>query len=327
MPTWGGILKELNDLIRERNGVPGTAFDDVRRKYLALLQKHTKRNVIMYATKFTSRDPDVSPELISIIDEDIQGLMEVVHGLRGPNLDLILHSPGGSIDAAEAFVVYLRSKFKNIRVFVPQLAQSAATMIACASNEIVMGKHSHLGPTDPQILVRTSAGAMYAPAQAVVEQFEKAVQECQDPKRLAAWIPMLSQYGPHLLVHCDNASALSLELVEDWLYTYMFKKVNGAREKAKDISAWLSNHGAHKTHGRHITRAALSKRGVIVSNLEDDQELQDLVLSVLHATTHTFHGTGAVKIIENHLGKAFLKQMQRMRVPIPQPLHSPQPAK
>lgn len=47
--------------------------------------------------------------------------------------------------------------------------------------------------------------------------------------------------------------------------------------------------------------------------------MQDIFLSVFHATTHTFNGTAAVKIIENHLGKAFIKQAQPMIVQIPNP--------
>ena len=44
-----------------------------------------------------------------------------------------------------------------------------------------------------------------------------------------------------------------------------------------------------------------------VVRLEDDEVLQDLVLSVFHATTHTFSGTGAAKVVENHTGRAFIK--------------------
>jgi hypothetical protein len=36
------------------------------------------------------------------------------------------------------------------------------------------------------------------------------------------------------------------------------------------------------------------------------------VLSVFHSTTQTFDGTGAVKIIENHVGSAFIKQVTRI---------------
>ena len=48
MPSWGEILAELNALqkdLKERKGNPKTAFDTVRRKYLASLQKLTGRNV------------------------------------------------------------------------------------------------------------------------------------------------------------------------------------------------------------------------------------------------------------------------------------------
>ncbi len=57
--------------------------------------------------------------------------------------------------------------------------------------------------------------------------------------------------------------------------------------------------------------------------LEKDQTLQDLVLSVFHATTHTFNATGAVKILENHLGKAFIKQAQTQTMLVP--VHGPRP--
>jgi hypothetical protein len=119
MPTWSEILRELND---SRAQGSGPQFDAIRRKYLAQLYQHTKREIILYATKWTQHDVNVSPDAISIVEEDIQGIMEVIHGLKGPGLDLILHSPGGSLEAAEAIVHYLRSKFRHIRGIVPQVA-------------------------------------------------------------------------------------------------------------------------------------------------------------------------------------------------------------
>ncbi len=57
---------------------------------------------------------------------------------------------------------------------------------------------------------------------------------------------------------------------------------------------------------------------MIIDDLEDDQNLQELVLSIFHATTHTFEGTPAVKIIENHLGNAFIKTAGvQQQMPIP----------
>lgn len=316
MPTWSGILEELN---KSRVGGGPPQFDAVRRKYLVSIYQHTGREVILYASKWTQHDANVSPDVVSIVDEDLQGIMEVIHGLSGPNLDLILHSPGGSLEAAEALVLYLRSKFDHIQVIVPQMAMSAATMIACAADVIVLGKHSFLGPIDPQIIINTPLGQRMVPAQAILEQFDRAKNECQDPAKLGAWLPMLSQYGPDLLVQCEDASEMSKDLVRGWLETYMFKEDRNRRNKAKRIVEWLSNHGHFKSHGRHIQRQELEKRGLKVKYLEEDQKTQNLFLSVFHATTHTFNGTSAVKIIENHLGKAFIKQVQPMIVQIPGP--------
>jgi hypothetical protein len=233
--------------------------------------------------------------------------MEVMHGLSGPNLDLILHSPGGSIEAAEAFVVYVRSKFSNVRVIVPQLAMSAAAMIACSANSIEMGKHSFLGPIDPQFILETPLGVRSVPAEAIREQFELAKTECGDASRLAAWLPMLGQYGPDLLIQCKDASDLSRKLVQGWLKSYMFKEQTNAAAKARKISGWLCKHGLFKSHGRHLPRAILKSHGLKVEFLERDEVFQDLVLSVFHATTHTFMITPAVKIMENQDGKAFIK--------------------
>lgn len=321
MPTWSGILEELKSAQAQGDK---SAFDTVRRKYLVATHQHTGRNVILYASKWTQGET-ASPEAVSINEEDLQGLMEVVHGLHGDELDLIIHSPGGSPVAAEAMVSYLRSKFTHIRVVVPQLAMSAATMLACAADRIVLGKHSFLGPTDPQIVLQTSLGARMVPANAILNQFGRAVRECQDPKKLGAWLPMLPQYGPDLLEVCRNVCRLSEELVEGWLTQYMFRADRRRKSKAKAIARWLSAHQQHKLHGRHLSRPQLEEKGLVIERLENDQTAQDLFLSVFHATTHTFSVTPAVKIIENQLGKAFIKQVRVMQVQAPMVAIQPPP--
>jgi hypothetical protein len=42
--------------------------------------------------------------------------------------------------------------------------------------------------------------------------------------------------------------------------------------------------------------------------------LQDRLLSVFHATSHTLNGTPTVKVIENHLGKAYIRLHQQLVV-------------
>lgn len=322
MPTWGEILLELQSNT-QGNRVP---FDEIRKKYIAQLYAKTKRNTIFYATAWTQTGKVISnQQVLSITEEDIQGLMEVVHGLQGESLDLILHSPGGSAEATEAIVCYLRKKFSDIRVIVPQAAMSAATMLACAADRIVMGKQSALGPIDPQMILQTQVGVQMIPAQAILDQFDLAKKQAQDPKLLGVWLPILGQYGPALLIQCKNALQLSNTLVYEWLKNYMFKDNRNKNKIAKHIGDYLSNHKNFQTHSRHIDRDHAKKIGLLIDDLESDQDFQDCVLSAFHAMTHTLSGTSAVKIIENHLGKAFIKTQQQIIIQPPTATHPSPP--
>lgn len=311
MPSWGAVLKEINDLKAKGNN---DAFDLVRRKYLATAYQLTRRATILYASKWTQPDPQAAPALISVSEHDVHGLMEAVHGVKEKQLDLILHSPGGSLEAAEAIVKYLRSQFDHIRVIVPHAAMSAATMICCAADEIVMGDHSFLGPTDPQFILQTALGVRSVPAQAILSQFWKAQEECQDPRKLTAWVPMLHQFGPDLLTQCENVCELSQSVVKEWLEKYMFKGQADGPQKAADIATWLSTHENFKSHARHLSRADVVSKGLKAARLEDSKAEQDAFLSVFHAASHTFSATGVVKIIENHAGNAYINQVQQVMV-------------
>jgi ClpP class serine protease len=66
-------------------------------------------------------------------------------------IDLILHTPGGLVLAAEQIARALRSHRGKVTVFVPHYAMSGGTLIALAADEIVMDPHAVLGPVDPQL--------------------------------------------------------------------------------------------------------------------------------------------------------------------------------
>ncbi len=117
--------------------------------------------------------------------------------------------------------------------------------------------------------------------------------------------------GPALLSQCENATALSKELVSTWLEQFMLSKHKDAKVKAQEIAKHLSWHKQFNSHNRHIGRNQAKDLGLIIEDLEADQHFQDPVLFIYHATAHTFTGgSGVVKIIENHLGKAFIGVQQ-----------------
>ena len=121
--------------------------------------------------------------------------------------------------------------------------------------------------------------------------------------------------GPDLLVKCESALDMSRELVRTWLETFMFKELSNRSEMAKSISEWLADHKHFKSHARHIPRTEIENHGLTIFRLEDDQAFQDFALSVFHSVTHTFTEPSAVKIIENHTGRAFVKSQVVQSVP------------
>lgn len=102
-------------------------------------------------------------------------------------------------------------------------------MVALAADEIIMGAHSQLGPIDPQITVATPEGPRAAPAQAILDQFEQAKEECKDPANIGAWLPLLRALLPGLLAYCESARAFSREYAERVLQRYMFARPSRSR--------------------------------------------------------------------------------------------------
>lgn len=72
------------------------------------------------------------------------------------------------------------------------------------------------------------------------------------------------------------------------------------------IKTELCDHAVSLSHARHLSLAKCKEIGLEILELESDQTLQDLVLSVHHATMQTIFNTPAFKIIENHNGQAFI---------------------
>lgn len=103
------------------------------------IQDLTGRQLVVY---FTSK---------GMIDfRDADDISEVLDDCQTPNIDLLLQTPGGIIDACEKVISVLKLRGGAYRVIIPSWAKSAGTIIALSSNSIVMGVNSELGPIDPQ---------------------------------------------------------------------------------------------------------------------------------------------------------------------------------
>jgi len=300
MPDWKQVLAQI---ATEQTLRTESSFDVVRRRYLRQLFAHTNRNVIAYYSGFLTK----RIEGIEIAEDDKNGFMLCIHELdRRRGLHLILHTPGGNVAATESLVFYLRQMFGNdIRAIVPQIAMSAGTMIACSCKEIVMGKHSSLGPVDPHL--------NGVPAVGVLEEIAEAYRDiAEDPLKAHIWSPILSQLPPAFVKQCQWAVERSKNFVEEALSENMFSAL-GPEDKwvaALKVRERLTDLSENKGHDRHFHISECRAMGLKVSPLEDDPILQDLALTIHHCYMHTLTNTAAFKIIENQEGKAIVRQQQ-----------------
>lgn len=304
MPNWNAVFKEIQKSIKAGDK---HAHDNVRHKYLLELHKHTDRNVIAYYSGFLTK-PDVQG--VGISDEDKNGFMSCIHQMdRSKGLDLLLHTGGGNLAATESLVHYLKEMFGNdIRAIITQIAMSAGTLIACSCDSILMGKHSNIGPVDPQIKGIPCVGA--------VQEVQKAYGDItKDPLMAHVWQPILNRYAPSFLQQCEWAIQRSEEFLREALKDGMLKGLPDKKKEAAvdKITTRLTDLNHNKAHERHIHYRECIDIGLTIQLLEDpaDKMLQDRVLTVHHCFMHTLANTGAIKIIEDHRGRSIVKVQQQ----------------
>jgi hypothetical protein len=334
--SWGKVLEEFEKDIQRQvieaqqaGQQPKPNLDALVNRYILDLFSYTNRPLLIYAVDFFNQGKvavagDEMP--ISIMDKD--GIVEATKDLSPGSLDIIIHSPGGSLEATESIVGILRKKFSDIRFIIPSTAKSAATMLALSGDEIILADSSELGPIDPQMIIRRDSGQSMSPAQAIIDQFQAAEEELSsNPNKLPAWIPILPMYGPSLYQDCKNALKLSKEVVRTWLVAYMFKNITKKSERvnrARRTVNYFANHKLLKSHGRRIGLEEIQKNlpNVLkIKRMEDDPILYNKVMGVYYAILQLFQRTPAFKIIWNNKNKKYIKQIIQLPrgIPIQQP--------
>jgi ClpP class serine protease len=103
----------------------------------------------------------------------------------------------------------------DICAIVPQIAMSAGTMIACSCKQILMGKHSSLGPVDPHF--------NGIPAIGVIEEIKKAFNQIkEDIHHDQVWNPILAKLPPSFVQQCEWAVERSKSFLQETLSENMF---------------------------------------------------------------------------------------------------------
>lgn len=322
MASWSELLAEF-----QARKDPNWLDKKLKERLSAISKYRGDAAVIFYASAFLQKAVDN----VSITREDINGFMNALYEApTDKGLVLILHTPGGDPNAVESIVEYLHSKFDRIDVVVPYLAMSGGAMISLASDLLVLGKQSQLGPIDPQFVIGNKTHS----ARAIQEGFSKAKEDIENDIKLAhLWAPILQNMGPSLVLEANKALSYSKELVENWLNVRMLKNISNEderRQKAGNIAAYFnaedtSGHGKVHVHGQRIGAAKLQELGLKLEFLENDQDLQNEVLTAYHLMTLIFEMTSSLKFIASNRGKMWVKQ-QQILLPVSPPVPQQPPS-
>lgn len=90
--------------------------------------------------------------------EDSEAVLRAIHLTEAEvPIQMILHTPGGLVLAAEQIAEALSRHTGKVQVIVPHYAMSGGTLVALAADEIVMDPNAVLGPVDPQLGGTTAA--------------------------------------------------------------------------------------------------------------------------------------------------------------------------
>nr|MBC7243712.1 ATP-dependent Clp protease proteolytic subunit [Chloroflexota bacterium] len=155
---------------------------------------------------------------------DIEDSEQVLRAIRLTSedvpIDIVLHTPGGLVLAAEQIACALSRHKAKVTVFVPHYAMSGGTLIALAADEIVMDPNGVLGPVDPQLQMPQGGG--YVPAVSVL-----AALQVDNPNR------------DDLTLMMGDMARKAIQQVHNTVYTLL--RNNGMEEeKARQIATKLS---------------------------------------------------------------------------------------
>ena len=99
---------------------------------------------------FLLEDDRITPETVDKVFDELQE--EFGSSTESGNLVVVVDSGGGDIDAAYNLALLFRSYgSESLTYVVPRWAKSAATLLVCGGDSVMMTPVAELGPLDPQI--------------------------------------------------------------------------------------------------------------------------------------------------------------------------------
>jgi ATP-dependent protease ClpP protease subunit len=191
----------------------------------------------------------VSGANAAIDRDDTVPFVDLLHNVPpGKDLDLLLHTGGGDIDAAEKLISMVRNKVGAaiLRIIVPDFAKSAGTLMVLGADFVVMSDTSELGPIDPQIILSDGNGnRIRHSVQSYLDAYDQHTATLQkDPGNVSAQI-MLGKLDPATVRLFQAVKARAQRFAETQLQRGMLRDGSGnwsqAAAELLDTTRWLSH--------------------------------------------------------------------------------------
>lgn len=236
-----------------------------RQELIRTIEQLTGRQLICYVGGIQT----------SISRDDVLMLVDLLHNVRPKEkLDLLLHTPGGDMDAAEKIVSMIRNVVGNeeLRIVIPDFAKSSGTLIALGADAIVMSDSSELGPIDPQIVLNDGQGNQIpTPIQSYLDAFAQySGVLAAYPDDVVANI-MMQKFDPARLKLFEAARLRARTFAESQLRGGMFRSPKTGN--ITGIAGELLNTGKWLSHGQMIGHAEARELGLTVEYLAPHDEL------------------------------------------------------
>jgi len=217
---------------------------------------------------------------------DIQHIEAVLQSLAGAEqINLLVQSPGGDGTISEKIIDICRSHLvgndRKLRVIVPNVAKSAATILALGTDEIIMGYTSELGPIDPQVPIAVSGMTQWVSAFAFVEARDKLMNQIAEAaKKNEPTVGLLTQLAGLNIPFTDEmenqiefAKKTAVSLLDKYMLVPLAENAEERKKRAEAIAQKLLSKELFPVHGHYINGQAARDMGLRVELLAKDDPL------------------------------------------------------
>ncbi len=254
---------------------------DLLNSKLSAIESHLSADVLSYYGALINGVDGFFHKVVEELAADQQ---------KKEKLVIILTTPGGSTETVERIVNVVRHFYDIVDFIVPDYAYSAGTIFCMSGDDIFMDYYSVLGPIDPQVQNREGK---LVPALGYLDKIEDLIEKDRQGTLTNAEFAILQSMDLAEMKSYEQAKALTIELLKQWLVKYKFSRWTTHRtdpvkkgqvvtddekeKRAEEIASDLSNNKKWKSHGRPIPLSVLRELKLEINDYSNDDQMKSLI--------------------------------------------------